>query len=82
MTSPWINAGYKLAKILLAMENVDAWMTYEMHPLFTSLGGKPRVEVGTINAGDAVNRVPDEAKARIDIRLNPKQTGRGCAGRA
>ena len=30
---PWVNAGYKLAKILVAMENVDAWMTYEKHPL-------------------------------------------------
>ena len=78
--TPWINAGYKLAKILVAMEDLDSWMTYEKHPLFTSLGGKPRVEVGTISAGDAVNRIPDEAKARVDVRLNPKQTVEGVLG--
>jgi succinyl-diaminopimelate desuccinylase len=73
----WINPAYKLARILVALEKVDDWMTYEKHPLFTSLGGKPRVEVGTISAGEAVNRIPDEARARIDIRLNPKQTVEG-----
>ena len=49
-------------------------MTYERHPLFTSLGGKPRVEIGTLQAGQAVNQIPDQAVAQVDIRLNPKQT--------
>jgi succinyl-diaminopimelate desuccinylase len=72
--TPWVNAGYKLAKVLVAMEQVDEWMTYEKHPLFPGLGGKPRVEVGTISAGHAVNQIPDRADARVDIRLNPRQT--------
>ena len=55
-------------------------MTYEQHPLFTSLEGKPRVQVGTLNAGTAVNQIPDVAEAQIDIRLNPKQTVEGVMG--
>ena len=74
---PWVNAAYKLAKVLLALQDLDAWMTYEKHPLFTSLGGKPRVEVGVLEAGHAVNHIPDHAEAQIDIRLNPKQTYEG-----
>ncbi len=77
---PWVNAGYKLAKVLVALEDVDSWMTYEKHPLFTSLEGKPRVHVGTIKAGTVVNRIPDLAEAQIDIRLNPKQTVDGVMG--
>lgn len=72
--TPWINAGYKLAKILVALQDLDAWMTYEKHPLLPGLGGRPRVEVGTIDAGRAVNQIPDTAEAQIDIRLNPGQT--------
>lgn len=72
--TPWVNAAYKLAKVLVALEDVDSWMTYEMHPLFTGLGGKPRIEVGVLKAGTAVNLIPDVAEAQIDIRLNPKQT--------
>ena len=71
---PWVNAGYKLAKLLLAMEKLDEWMSYKKHPLFSSLGGKPRVQVGTIKAGHAVNQIPDRAEAQVDIRLNPGQT--------
>lgn len=72
--TPWVNAAEKLAKVVVAMGNVDGWMTYERHPLFTGLGGGPRVEVGTLRAGQAVNQIPDHAEAQIDIRLNPKQT--------
>jgi succinyl-diaminopimelate desuccinylase len=72
--TPWVNAAYKLAKVLVALEDVDSWMTYEKHPLFTSMEGKPRIEVGVLKAGTAVNLIPDIAEAQIDIRLNPKQT--------
>jgi acetylornithine deacetylase/succinyl-diaminopimelate desuccinylase-like protein len=75
--TPWVNAAYKLTKVIAAMQDLDSWMTYEKHPLFTSLGGKPRVEVGMIRAGEAVNQIPDVAEARFDIRLNPKQTPDG-----
>jgi acetylornithine deacetylase/succinyl-diaminopimelate desuccinylase-like protein len=59
--------------VVVAMGDVDGWMKYEKHPLFTSLGGKPRVELGTFQAGQAVNQIPDRAVAQMDIRLNPKQ---------
>lgn len=75
--TPWVNAAYKLAKVLVAMGDVDGWMTYEQHPLFTGLGGRPRVEVGTIHAGQVVNQIPDQAVAQVDIRLNPRQTVEG-----
>ena len=73
-SDPFVNAAAKLAKVLVAMGDFDTWMTYEKHPLFTSLGGTPRVEVGTIQAGQAVNQIPDQAVAQVDMRLNPKQT--------
>lgn len=73
-STPWVNAAHKLAQVLVAMADLDEWMTYEKHPLFTSLGGKPRVEIGTLEAGKAVNQIPDRAVAQVDIRLNPKQT--------
>jgi acetylornithine deacetylase/succinyl-diaminopimelate desuccinylase-like protein len=76
-STPWVNAAHKLATVLVAMADLDAWMTYEKHPLFTSLGGKPRVEIGTIEAGKAVNQIPDRAVAQVDIRLNPRQTVEG-----
>ena len=79
-SQPWVNAAYKLAKVLVAIEDVDSWMTYEKHALFASLEGKPRVQVGTLKAGTAVNQIPDVAEARIDIRLNPKQTVEGVMG--
>jgi acetylornithine deacetylase/succinyl-diaminopimelate desuccinylase-like protein len=60
--------------VLVAMGDFESWMRYERHPLFTSLGGTPRVEVGMIQAGQAVNQIPDQAVAQVDIRLNPKQT--------
>jgi len=75
--TPWVNAASKLAAVLVAMGDVDGWMIYERHPLFTGLGGRPRVEVGTIQAGRAVNQIPDQAVAQVDIRLNPKQTVNG-----
>jgi len=74
---PWINAGYKLAKVLLAFKDFNNWMTYKKHPLFTGLGGVPRVEVGYIRAGEVVNKIPDIAEALIDIRPNPGQTYEG-----
>jgi acetylornithine deacetylase/succinyl-diaminopimelate desuccinylase-like protein len=77
---PWINAAYKLAHILVAIEDPDKWMTYQRHPLLTSLGGKPRVHVGVLRAGESVNSIPDVAEARIDIRLNPGQTIEGVLG--
>jgi acetylornithine deacetylase/succinyl-diaminopimelate desuccinylase-like protein len=73
-STPWVNAALKLAKVVVAMADLDDWMSYEKHPLFTSLGGKPRVEIGTLEAGQAVNQIPDRAVALVDIRVNPKQT--------
>ncbi|MGH9348192.1 MAG: M20 family metallopeptidase [Vicinamibacterales bacterium] len=75
--TPWVNAASTLSKVLVALGDVDSWMTFEKHPLFTSLGGTPRVEIGTIQAGQAVNQIPDRAVAQVDIRLNPKQTVEG-----
>ena len=77
-----VNAAYKLAKVLMAIEDVDTWMTYKKHPLFPApeYDGKPVVEVGKIQGGYKVNQVPDVAEAQIDIRLLPGQSPDGALG--
>jgi len=74
-----VNAIFKLAKVLTAIENVDAWMTYKKHPLFARplYDGKPVVEAGKIEGGYKVNQVPDWAEAQVDIRLLPGQSPEG-----
>ena len=71
-----INAIFKLAKVLTAIENFDGWMTYKKHPLFERplYDGKPVVEAGKIEGGYKVNQVPDWAEAQVDIRLLPGQS--------
>lgn len=71
---PWVNASAKLVKVAAAIQEFDAWMTYEKHPLLTGLGGRPRVEVTVLKAGTAVNQIPELAEAEVDVRLNPRQT--------
>jgi succinyl-diaminopimelate desuccinylase len=74
-----VNAVYRLAHVLSAIEDVDTWMTYKKNPLFPQQGydGKPIVEVGKIEGGYKVNQVPDHAEAQIDIRLLPGQSPDG-----
>jgi len=74
-----INAIFKLSKVLTAIENFDAWMTYQKHPLFALplYDGKPVVEAGKIEGGYKVNQVPDWAEAQVDIRLLPGQSPGG-----
>jgi len=74
-----INAIFKLAKVLTAIENFDNWMTYQKHPLFARplYDGKPVVEAGKIEGGYKVNQVPDWAEAQVDIRLLPGQSPDG-----
>ncbi len=74
-----INAIYKMARVLSAIEKVDDWMTYEKHPLFPLplYDGKPVVEVGKVEGGYKVNQVPDHAEAQIDIRMVPGQSPTG-----
>jgi len=74
-----INAIFKLAKVLTAIENFDNWMTYQKHPLFArpQYDGKPVVEAGKIEGGYKVNQVPDWAEAQVDIRLLPGQSPDG-----
>jgi succinyl-diaminopimelate desuccinylase len=74
-----INAIFKLAKVLTAIETFDNWMTYQKHPLFKRplYDGKPVVEAGKIEGGYKVNQVPDWAEAQVDIRLLPGQTPDG-----
>jgi acetylornithine deacetylase/succinyl-diaminopimelate desuccinylase-like protein len=74
-----VNAIFRMARILMAIEDPAQWMKFEKHPLFPQpmYGGKPVVEVGKIDGGYKVNQVPDRATAQIDIRLLPGQTPDG-----
>lgn len=74
-----VNAVYKMAKVLSAIEDIDTWMSYQKHPLFPNplYDGKPIVEAGKIEGGYKVNQVPDHAEAQIDIRLLPGQSPDG-----
>ena len=78
-----VNAIYKLARVLTAIEHIEEWMTYEKHPLFQNplYEGKPVVEAGKIEGGYKVNQVPDWAEAQIDIRLLPGQSPKACSRR-
>jgi acetylornithine deacetylase/succinyl-diaminopimelate desuccinylase-like protein len=77
-----VNAIFRLAKILTAIEDPADWMTFQKHTLITNTlyGGKPVVEVGKIEGGYKVNQVPDRASAQVDIRLLPGQTPDGVMG--
>jgi succinyl-diaminopimelate desuccinylase len=74
-----LNAIFKMARVLSAIEDVDSWMTYQKHPLFPrrDYDGKPILEVGKIEGGYKVNQVPDGAEAQVDIRLLPGQSPDG-----
>ena len=77
-----INALYKMVDVLEAIRNVDDWMTYEPHPLFTpekgnTWTGKPIMEPTVINASSKINIIPEICKVQIDMRILPTQT---CAG--
>jgi acetylornithine deacetylase/succinyl-diaminopimelate desuccinylase-like protein len=74
-----VNAIFRLAKILTAIEDPTAWMTFQKHTLISNplYGGNPVVEVGKIEGGYKVNQVPDRASAQVDIRLLPGQTPDG-----
>lgn len=69
-----INAVTKMAKILLALENLK--LKYKQVKIFK--GRKPVITPGTlIKGGTAINIVPDYCEATIDIRLMPGQTKEG-----
>lgn len=66
-----INAVTKMAKILLALENLK--LKYKPIKIFK--GRKPVITPGTlIKGGTGINIVPDYCEATVDIRLMPGQT--------
>jgi acetylornithine deacetylase/succinyl-diaminopimelate desuccinylase family protein len=76
-TSEWerkkkgINAVTKMAKILLALENLK--LKYRHSKIFPNR--TPVITPGTIiKGGDAINVVPDKCEALCDVRLLPGQT--------
>ncbi len=83
-----VNAVEKMAKILVAMLDVDRWMEFTTNPYFGTESGhytkKPTVQVGGRlmvgekgSIGDRVNIVPALCKCEVDIRTVPGQTGEG-----
>jgi succinyl-diaminopimelate desuccinylase len=63
------NAVLKMAKVLLALDKYQ--LKYKFHKYFPS----PKISVGTvISGGTAINVVPDECQALVDIRLSYGQT--------
>lgn len=66
-----VNAVTKMAKILLALENLK--LKYEPVKIFK--GKKPVITPGTlIKGGTGINIVPDYCETTVDIRLMPGQT--------
>lgn len=64
-----VNAVTKMAKLLLELEKLKP--RYKKHKLFPP----PRISPGTIiEAGEAINIIPDRCKARVDCRLSYGQT--------
>lgn len=64
-----INAVTNMAKLLLELEKLKP--RYKKHKLFPP----PRISPGTvIEAGEAVNIIPDRCKAQVDCRLSYGQT--------
>ena len=64
-----INAIYRMARVLLAMEEFAAWLpsSRPAHPLC----GPATLSVGLISGGSSVNVVPDGCGIDIDRRLLP-----------
>ena len=60
-----VNAVYKAAKAVSALENFD--FQAKAHPVM----GKPSINVGTFAGGVGINLVPDEAVIGVDIRTVP-----------
>ncbi|HEY8337477.1 MAG TPA: M20 family metallopeptidase [Tardiphaga sp.] len=60
-----VNAAYKAARTLIALENFQ--FNVAAHPHL----GSPTLNVGTVHAGLNVNSVPDRAEIGIDIRSIP-----------
>jgi succinyl-diaminopimelate desuccinylase len=60
-----VNAAYKAARVLTALENFQ--FNVAPHPYL----GSPTLNVGTVRAGLNVNSVPDLAEIGIDIRSIP-----------
>ena len=66
-----INAVYKMAKVLTAMEErFPTVFQKRRHPLL----GSPTLNVGIIQGGVQVNQVPDYCTIEIDRRLLPGET--------
>ncbi len=67
--SDGINAIYRMARVLLAMEEFAAWLPQSRpaHPLC----GPATLSVGLISGGSSVNVVPDSCGIDIDRRLLP-----------
>ena len=60
-----VNAAYKAARVLTALENFQ--FNVAPHPYL----GSPTLNVGTVRAGLNVNSVPDLAEIGVDIRSIP-----------
>jgi succinyl-diaminopimelate desuccinylase len=60
-----VNAVYKAARAIAALENFD--FRAKPHPLM----GAPTLNVGTVQGGDGINMVPDWASIGVDVRTVP-----------
>ncbi len=62
-----VNAISRMARLIVVMEEEDASLRREHHPLV----GEPTLNVGLIRGGAQVNIVPEECLMEIDRRLIP-----------
>jgi succinyl-diaminopimelate desuccinylase len=65
MPEKGVNAVYKAAHAVLALESVD--FSKDEHPVL----GRPTLNIGWLRGGLNVNSVPDEARFGIDVRIVP-----------
>jgi acetylornithine deacetylase/succinyl-diaminopimelate desuccinylase-like protein len=72
-----INAVYRMAPILMAMERYATEL--QKRPVDPLTGG-PTISVGRIEGGVSVNTVPDLCEIQIDRRLLPGETAHNAIG--
>lgn len=62
-----VNAIYRMAPVITAIEEYNHKLKKHSHPLL----GSPTIVLGVINGGTAANVVPDQCSIDIDMRLLP-----------
>jgi acetylornithine deacetylase/succinyl-diaminopimelate desuccinylase-like protein len=78
-----INAIRKMAKVLGRIDEIDRWMSYQLHPLFDNprrYSPKPIVEIRRIAGGQNSYGVPADCTAELDFYLLLGQTPEGMLG--